>query len=363
MLAVVVAMPGVAFVPTASGSLRADTPGGDRLAEGQWELFLSARLDTISIQSGANGSSAASVYGDGSFKIGHDGDATGSYDLEGTIPASTVAGSAGGEADLALHAVHQPITGARDEVALSGDVALTGTAHVTVGSTSLNVPIDTSGPIGGSGDAKLVVEGGDCNEAWGDWTLDVTASSAAAGNDTTGRGYWYAYRILSLTTPEAMRFAQDVATFQTDVQHFSDAAVASATFDVGQLGSLLERADALAAEIPALAACSGLPPGGFYTSIMAGLVRELIASTVAEGTKVPTDALLFLAAAGYRTGAIGAGTDDSTAPDLELKLEAELGSRLDAAIAAHDVDTIIEIATEAALFGWTDLASRAASAL
>ncbi len=363
LLAGVLAIGGAAIGTPAHGAVRRQSPGGDKFAEGSWLLYFSARLDTISIQSAANGASAASVLGDGSFKVGHLGDATGTYKLEGTVAASTITRGASGEGDLALTAAEQPIVGANDEVSLSGQVTLSGTVHVTVGSFSVDTPINFAGPIGGSGDAPLMVERSNCNQAWGDWTLAVKESSSAAGNDTTGRGYWYAYRIVSLTTPEAMRFASDLSTFQTDVEQFSNAAVTAATFDVSQLESLVARAEALAAEIPTLEACNGLSVGGFYTSIMAGLVRQLIATMVAEGTKVPTDALLSLASAGYRSGAIGSGASDPMADDLESKLHDEIGDRLTTAISGHDIDTIIEIGTEAALNGWTDLSSRAAGAL
>jgi hypothetical protein len=334
---------------------------GIRFAEGEWEIFLDAGLNSLLIRGDVNGASASTLHGDGNFKVGHDGDVTGTYSIGGTVAASAITSTGSGQGDLNIAGKDQPITGSRQLVSLSGVLNVSGTVHANVSGISVDVPISVDGPIGGDRDAPLQVDWATCNGADGDWTPALRASAAAQGLDVTGEGRFQALRFALPSGPEAERFNADAATFGRDVASFVDRANAG-TYDVAALYTLLDRGEALVTEIPALAACSALPSSELYSTFLAGDVRTLVELAIAQGARVPTAALLALANAAYGSGAIGAAASSSS-DDLEVELRDAIGARLDEAIAAGDRDTTLDITVTANQFGWSDLAARGGAAL
>jgi hypothetical protein len=131
---------------------------------------------------------------------------------------------------------------------------------------------------------------------------------------------------------------------------------------------MVQQYEAYAAKVAGIGACGGKLPGGFESGLsdkaLGFLFQDLLQKALDNPDAYTAQELLSLLASGLRMGAVGnkvpgSGLLQSAAKNLLVQFEATLDLKLQAAAAAGDTQTILDILIGAQIYGLDDLADKA----
>jgi hypothetical protein len=258
---------------------------------------------------------------------------------------------------------------AAGQIDFTGSMQMSGTAAVvefsgtatmqgTITSGGIDVPIEFSGPTAG----KLTPGYVTCNQVTGDLATDAREAQQAAGFTTNVTGLYVAIR-----TGGSSGNAETIAA--------EYASLTNALFDATggspspeQVAELVKQYEALAAKIAGIAACGGSLPKGFQSGlsdkVIAAFFQDLLQKALDNPDAYTAQQLMELLGSGIRMGAVGNAVPgtiafQNVAKDLLVQFEATLESKLQAAAAAGDQQTVIDIMVGAQTYGLDALQDKA----
>ena len=264
------------------------------------------------------------------------------------------------ESGLSATAVGQiDFTGTMQMSGTAAVVQFAGTAnmHGTVSSGGFDVPIDFSGPSAG----KLSPSHVTCNQVTGDLATDAREAQEAAGFTTNVTGLFVAIRSGSAADAEAL-----YAEYSSLMDAVVDLLVVTPSPE--QVLDMVMQYEAYAAKVAGIGACGGSLPGGFESGLsdkaLGFLFQDLLQKALDNADAYTAQELLSLLASGVRMGAVGnavpgSGLLQKAAKNLLVQFEATLESKLIAAAAAGDKQTVLDILIGAQVLGLDALADKA----
>lgn len=254
------------------------------------------------------------------------------------------------------------------EGSASAPVLRVDSSHISgaIASQGVEVPIALDF---GAGEVPLIaleIFTVNCEQVTGNFDQAIASAVAAAGATGTFFGRWSA-----LFNPDPALTPDTIAVLQqliTDAEVIANAAKAGQPIDAFALLSVLDRAEQLAASIPANTACRNIATalaGTFALSVNV-VIADLIEAAIANPESLTLTVLQDVVAAGIRTGVLSANAPaGSEAESLSIQLQALFETRLDTALADHPIDasTAQQIMLTALQMGWPSTAQKAATAL
>jgi len=188
----------------------------------------------------------------------------------------------------------------------------------------------------------------------GDLATEAREAQQAAGFTTNVTGLYVAIRTGG-SPGNAETIAAEYASL-TDA--FLDATGGSPSPE--QVAELVKQYEALAAKIAAIGACGGSLPQGFQSGlsdkVIAAFFQDLLQKALDNPDAYTAQQLMELLGSGIRMGAVGNAVPgtvafQNVAKDLLVQFEATLESKLQAAAAAGDQQTVIDILIGAQTYG------------
>jgi hypothetical protein len=340
----------------------------DGFSDGVWALYYNAALDgSGTLPSGSAFDGAGSYQGSGTFTVRGASVTDGTFTGHGIISVFVEAptGTTAGELPIVAEGI---VAGTARAPNMEGQFSARGSFNIMTDLISLTVPVSLAWEDRYPMDILIA----ECEWVTGEWTSQIRSEGAAAtGISASGPASFSAFR-LGAEVGEADPFLADVEDLLADVEAFRAMPVPGDPdgvlgWDIALLG-LLDRAEVLLGGVPTLEECAGSESGDDFTTILTHAIGQLLRTELDGlatygGTPAQRAQLLAdLASAGYRTGAIGAGSTVEGAAALEADLIAAMDAVLTDAIAAGDGGTIATVEAYARSFGWSALAARAGSA-
>ncbi len=272
--------------------------------------------DLVFVASGY-GESAA---GNGTFEVDSNGDS-----LHGTIAwlAVTSAGTARVEANISGPASDPMITD----------------GFVTVASGTFPMDIPAPMPI-----------------RWA--TCEQVAGYGIGVNGVNVDADWIAWRTDSVT--DLPEFRTEVDALIEDLQNLELLIASGEVPETEMLINLAGRAVALASSVSRSDACSAF--SAEHSAVGAAIVARVLRAAL-DDPSFPLDVLADLATAALETGAIGSGSGDPSAAELEVDLINELQRRIDEAVGAGDHEALIELGALTQALGYRSLEDQVLAAL
>jgi hypothetical protein len=258
---------------------------------------------------------------------------------------------------------------AAGQISFTGSMQMSGTAAVvefagtasmqgTITSGGIDVPIEFSGPSAGKLSPTYVT----CNEVSGDLATEAREAQEAAGFTTNVTGLFVALKTGGSGSSAEAIMAEYVSLTEAIVD------LLGASPSPQQIVEMVKQSEALAAKIAGIAACGGSLPQGFQSglsnNVIGSLFQDLLQKALDDPDAYTAQELLALLAAGIRMGAVGKSVPGSApfkdfAKNLLVQFEATLDLKLEAAAAAGDKQTILDILIGAQIYGLDDLADKA----
>ncbi len=261
-----------------------------------------------------------------------------------------------GSSETAIATLHFVLTtalyGSADVVKAKGWVKATGEGSAS----GITVPIEFETHVNGLFSPSWV----SCSKVTGDLATQSEKAAQAAGFNADLEAAFVAFRVAGSAGVEGI-----TKQYSDLVNAVLDAGGGSPT--VAQVLSLAQQVDALNAQIAGLGGCD-LPPKGFQNgladTLLAALFQDLLQTALNDSSAYSAQELLALLGAGVHVGAVGPSVGGSApfqqmADSLYTQFGAVLEQKLDAAAAAGDTTTILDILVGAQQFGLTALANKA----
>ncbi len=311
-------------------------PAAARLVDGEW----TGALDYAGDAAYGGGSSVAG--GAGTLTIAVSGGrAEGTFSFLG-MGSSAIPG--GGSAQLTFGG-EGVLSGDADGPVLEPTTA-SFTGEASVG--GITVPVDFSGPL----DAiPLHITSASCNQVNGTYAQESQATVNAQGIAATFTGFFSVVR--SKVAPPGT--ADTLNAILNELDALLSLGTASGGLAYDAIAQALHEAEDFAASLPGGAKC-GLPGTDTFQLALSTKVAAVLEQILSVPGVVSTEELTDLMYLGVEAGAIGAGApDQATSKQLLADLEAELGKRLQAALAADDAAEIEAVKIAAVTFGFSDL--------
>jgi hypothetical protein len=229
----------------------------------------------------------------------------------------------------------------------------------TAGAEGIIVPVDFALAASEIVPITLEIHSASCNFANGDWTQEAAALVASAGGTLTViTGWWTATRVGESSTPPS---TQQAIAELIEAADLFEAGMAEGHIPTSEeFGELLAAAEQLADSVTRAADC-GLPAGAFTTFVTSVMIKIL--ETMAANPDV-FDALAWQSAVltGVRAGAIGSGSTNPNAAQLESEILQIAADLLNDAVSSGDTGAMMQVAVIALTLGDTSLADAAEKA-
>jgi len=248
------------------------------------------------------------------------------------------------------------LTGTATDVTMTGSLTMRGTAETQ----GFQVPIDFTTDPGKSSFSPTFVS---CNKVTGDLATQHEQHVQAQGINASIDAAFVAVRVSA--DPDATEvLAEADALFELIV----DLPKPPKPTD---LLAVAEKIDSFNSKLLGLGACDAAPPGfqkGLQDTILSTLFQGILNNVLAGTDDYSAQELLSLLAVGVRVGAVGLSVPGSpTTKDIGKSLftqfEAALIGKVDAANAAGDQQTILDVLVTAQQLGMNALADHAQGAL
>jgi hypothetical protein len=329
------------------GTLPVRAAEGVAFPDGEWEgtAIWTGSISKTDVFASGNGKVAFTLTVDG-------GEVTGG---ELTMNGAGQSKVPGGSGKLKLAALLN-LGGTADKVTANGSMGYNGTVTVTGFGT---VPV--SGTVAGS-TGTFSPSFASCNKVTGDLATEGRKVQAAAGFATTVTAKFVAIRTAGGASSAAI--LEEYKSLVAKLVNIAD-------FTANDLLALAHQIDALNAKILGLGPCEAPPEGfeqGLSDTLLTALFQDLLEAPATLPEHFPTHYLISFLGVGIRVGAVGESVPGSAllkqkAMELLVGFEAGLELKLNEAIAAGDMPTIIDILIAAQQFGLDSLANKAQGGL
>jgi len=248
------------------------------------------------------------------------------------------------------------LTGTAADVTMTGSLTMRGTAETQ----GFQVPIDFTTDPGKSSFSPTFVS---CNKVTGDLATQHEQHVQAQGINASIDAAFVAIRVSA--DPDAAEVLNEAAALRELIVALSVPPKAAEMLVVA------EKIDAFNARLVGLAACDAAPPGfqkGLQDTVLSALFQEVLNEALARTDDYSGQELLSLLAVGIRIGAVGLSVPGNPAvknfaKNLFTQFEAALIGKVDAANAAGDQQTILDVLVTAQQLGMNALADHAQGAL
>lgn len=268
----------------------------------------------------------------------------------------TAVSDGAGSSDTTIATLHFVLTtalyGSADVVKAKGWLKATGEAT----SYGVTLPLEFDTHVNGAFSPTWV----SCNKVTGDLSTQSEKTAQAAGFNANLETDFVAFRVAGTAGVESI-----TKQYSELVDAVLDASGGTPT--AAEVLALAKQVDALNAQIAGLGGCD-VPPNGFQNGVadtlLASLFQDLLQTALNDPSAYTAQELLALLAAGVHVGAVGPSVGGSApfqqmADSLYTQFGAILELKLDAAAAAGDTATILDILIGAQQFGLTALADKA----
>jgi hypothetical protein len=331
-----------------AGSVPAGAAGGVAFPDGQWSgtAIWTGSISKKDIFASGSGKAVFTLGIEGGEVVG--GEMTFSGTGQSQVPNAT--------GKLKITESLQ-LSGTAAVIKAFGEIGFSGSVKVEGFGT---VPVSGSWPASGRFSPTFA----SCSKVTGDLATEGRKVQESYGFATTVTAHFVA-----VPTGGGSASGAVVEEYKSLVAALVDAATAG--FTAEDLLALAYQIDALNAKIMGLGACTGAPPGfekGLSDTLLAALFQDALQMALDNAGQYNAQALLTLLGVGIRVGAVGLSVPGSAplkqfAENLHIQFEATLTQKLNEAVAAGDVPTIIDILIGAQQYGLDGLADLAQGAL
>jgi hypothetical protein len=257
----------------------------------------------------------------------------------------------GGSAKLSINATLD-LSGSPSKIQGSGTGHFSGTATAQ----GFTVPVDISVPAGASFSPATAT----CTKVTGDLATEGRKVQESYGFNTNVTANFVAVRVA------AKGDAGDLMIeYKDTISAILDADDDGLT--VEEVLDLIAQVEALNSKILGAAACGGVPPDfqkGLADPLFAAAFRTLLSSALKDADKYTAQQILSMLGTAFRAGVVGKSAPGQAASEnLLVEFEVDLEGKLNAAKAAGDTQTILDIYVGAQQAGLTSLAQKAKAAL
>jgi hypothetical protein len=249
------------------------------------------------------------------------------------------------------------LTGTAADVTMTGSLTMRGTAETQ----GFQVPIDFTTDPGKSTFSPTFVS---CNKVTGDLATRHEQHVRAQGINASIDAAFVALRVSA---------GPDATEVLAEYDALADLIIALSAPPPkpADLLAVAEKIDSINSKLLGLGACDAAPPGfqkGLQDTTVSALFQDVLNDVLARTDDYSGQELLSLLAVGIRVGAVGLSVPGSPAvknfaKNLFTQFEAALIGKVDAARAAGDQQTILDVLVTAQQLGMNALADHAQGAL